>query len=26
VCISVRVTRDGTLGDSSNPKCVDITG
>jgi len=26
VCISVRVSRDGTLGDSSNPKCVDITG
>ncbi|WP_411698522.1 serine/threonine-protein kinase [Conyzicola sp.] len=26
VCISVRVSRDGTLGDSSNPKCVDIAG
>jgi len=24
VCISVKVSRDGTLGDSSNPKCVDI--
>ena len=26
VCISVKVSRDGTLGDSSNPKCVDIVG
>jgi hypothetical protein len=26
VCISVKVSRDGTLGESSNPKCVDITG
>jgi tRNA A-37 threonylcarbamoyl transferase component Bud32 len=24
VCITVRVTRDGRLGDESNPKCVDI--
>ena len=26
VCISVRVSRDGTLGEPSNPKCADITG
>ena len=26
VCISVKVSRDGTLGESSNPKCVDIAG
>jgi serine/threonine protein kinase len=26
VCISVRVSRDGQLGDASNPKCVDIPG
>jgi len=26
VCISVRVSRDGQLGDASNPKCVDIAG
>ena len=26
VCLTVRVTRDGRLGDASNPKCVDIPG
>jgi len=26
ICISVRVSRDGRLGDASNPKCVDIPG
>ena len=26
VCITVRVSRDGQLGDASNPKCVDIAG
>lgn len=26
LCISVRVSRDGRLGDASNPKCVDIAG
>ena len=24
VCITVRVTREGRLGDASNPKCVDV--
>jgi tRNA A-37 threonylcarbamoyl transferase component Bud32 len=26
MCITVRVSRDGRLGDESNPKCVDVTG
>jgi len=26
VCITVRVSRDGTLGEASNPKCVDFVG
>ena len=26
VCLTVRVSRDGRLGDASNPKCVDIPG
>jgi len=26
VCITVQVSRDGTLGAESNPKCVDFTG
>jgi tRNA A-37 threonylcarbamoyl transferase component Bud32 len=26
VCITVRVSRDGSLGEPSNPKCVDFTG
>nr|WP_281381878.1 protein kinase [Conyzicola lurida] len=24
ICLSVRVSRNGTLGDESNPKCVDV--
>ena len=26
VCITVRVSRAGTLGEASNPKCVDVVG
>ena len=26
VCLTVRVSRDGRLGEASNPKCVDIPG
>jgi tRNA A-37 threonylcarbamoyl transferase component Bud32 len=26
VCITVRVSRDGSLGEASNPKCVDVAG
>jgi serine/threonine protein kinase len=26
ICITVRVNRDGTLGNASNPKCLDVTG
>ena len=26
VCITVRVSRAGTLGDPSNPKCLDVPG
>ena len=26
ICISVRVSRDGRLGEPSNPKCVDVPG
>jgi tRNA A-37 threonylcarbamoyl transferase component Bud32 len=26
MCITVRVSRDGRLGDESSPKCIDVTG
>jgi serine/threonine protein kinase len=26
MCVTVRVSRDGRLGDESNPKCVDVAG
>jgi len=26
VCITVRVSRDGSVGEASNPKCVDVAG